>query len=262
CAAEDAIVMLPEGPALRLAAHSGPVPVASDLAYPLDGTSMNARAFVDGRVLHTTDVQAEADRYPAGAAHARAFGYRAALVAPLLREGSAIGTIALRRFDARPFTDRHVDLLRTFADQAVIAIENVRLFNETKESLERQTATSELLTVISQSTFDLQPVLEIVMDKAVALCRADHAWLRLDDLAGRNVVYRGPSLEALASLQESARKNLTFRTNSIMGALYRERQTVHVADAPNEPRFADSGIVNLVHGRTTLGVPLLRGDEM
>src|SRR5205814_799958 len=111
-------------------------------------------------------------------------------------------------FDARPFTDRHVDLLPTFADQAVIAIENVRLFNETKESLERQTATSELLTVISQSTFDLQPVLEIVMDKAVALCRADHAWLRLDDLAGRNVVYRGPSLEALASLQVIAISNV------------------------------------------------------
>jgi signal transduction histidine kinase len=261
CAAEDAAVMLPSGDHLGLAAHRGSVPVASDLRYPNDGTSLSSRAFLEARTIAVQDLQT-AISFPLGAENARSGGYHATVGAPLLHAGAAVGVIVLRRFDARPFTEREIGALETFADQAVIAIENVRLFNETKDALERQTATSELLTVISQSTFDLQPVLEIAMDKAVALCRADHAWLRLDDLAGRNVVYRGPSTTALASLRVSARKKLSFRPNSIMDALYRERATIHVADAPSEPRFADSGIVNLVHGRTTLGVPLLRGDEM
>jgi signal transduction histidine kinase len=133
CAAEDALVMLPEGQVLRLAAHTGPVPIPDPLSYALDGSSMSATAFAKGRVLHIRDLQAETGSFPAGAANARASGYHTVLVAPLLREGTAIGTIGLRRSDVRPFTDRQIDLLRTFADQAVIAIENVRLFNEIRE---------------------------------------------------------------------------------------------------------------------------------
>jgi signal transduction histidine kinase len=132
CAAEDALVVLPDGGDLRLAAHRGPVPVASDLRYPNDGTSMTSRAFLEARTIAVQDLQTAAD-FPRGAEHARAVGHHAVVVAPLLRDGAAIGTINLRRFDTRPFSDREIEALETFAAQAVIAIENVRLFKEIQE---------------------------------------------------------------------------------------------------------------------------------
>jgi two-component system, NtrC family, sensor kinase len=117
-------------------------------------------------------MQAEADEFPMGSNLARHLGFRTMLSVPLMREGVAIGTIMVRRTEARLFTERQVALLQTFADQAVIAVENVRLFTETKERLEQQTATSEILQVISRSPTDVQPVFETILERAVALCGA------------------------------------------------------------------------------------------
>ena len=126
-----------------------------------------ARAVLDRQTLHVADLQAETTEYPEGSEFARRLGFRAALSAPLLRAGEAIGVITIRRTDARPFTDRQIALLKTFADQAVIAIENTRLFEEEQaskreltEALEQQTATSEVLQVISSSPGELEPVFE------------------------------------------------------------------------------------------------------
>ena len=121
--------MLPDGDHLQLAAHRGSVPVASDLRYPNDGTSMSSRAFLEARTIAVQDLQTAID-FPLGAENARAGGYHAIVGAPLLHDGAAVGAIVLRRFDARPFNDREIGALQTFAAQAVIAIENVRLFNE------------------------------------------------------------------------------------------------------------------------------------
>ena len=107
--------------------------------------------------------------------HARHDGIRTVLATPLLREGVAIGVIHIRRTEVRPFTDKQIKLLETFADQAVIAIENVRLFQELKESLEQQTATSEILGVIASSPTDIQPVLDVVAENAARLCEATDA---------------------------------------------------------------------------------------
>src|SRR5439155_18457519 len=113
--------------------------------------------------------------YPLGSVQAREWGYRTVAATPLLRDGAAIGAILLRRTEVRPFDARQLELLSTFADQAVIAIENVRLFNETKEALERQTATAGILRAIGGSPSDLAPVLHSIGKKARGLCGADHA---------------------------------------------------------------------------------------
>src|SRR6185369_3285738 len=122
------------------------------------------------------------DEYPEGAAHARQFGYRTFLSTPLLRGGTPLGTVAIRRTEARPFTDYQITLLKTFADQAVIAIENVRLFkelearnNQLTEALEQQTATSDILRVISRSQTDVQPVFDTIAEAAMRLCRTSTA---------------------------------------------------------------------------------------
>ncbi len=119
-------------------------------------------AMIDRETVHTADMsspEAQAE-FPGLSANAQQTGIRTVLIMPLLREGVSIGAIHVRRTEVRPFTDKQIALLKTFADQAVIAIENVRLFQELKESLEQQTATSEILGVIASSPTDIQPVLD------------------------------------------------------------------------------------------------------
>ena len=148
CDALDASIFQVDGDGLRLVAHEGPILSHPVGAFPLIRGMTVGRSVLDRRTIHVPDVQAEVDEYPDASFFARSFGFRTALSVPLLRGTEAIGAIAIRRTEVRPFTDRQIELLETFAAQVVIAIENVRLFNETKEALERQTATSEILRVI------------------------------------------------------------------------------------------------------------------
>src|SRR5262249_42502429 len=170
CDGIDVTIFRVDSDMLRVVAHQGPIPAFYiGQARPMVRGSPSSRAILDRRTIHVADLQAEMDEYPEGSVIARRLGHRTTLVAPLLHAGEAIGAIAVRRTDVRPFTDRQVDLLQTFADQAVIAIENVRLFTELQqknealtqahaqvtESLEQQTATSEILGVISSSPTDV-----------------------------------------------------------------------------------------------------------
>src|SRR5262249_30975287 len=153
--AQDVIIHRLDGDVLRDAAHYGLIPRTPDTTTPLTRDSVAGRAAVDRQLVHVTDLQAESDaEVPLAKARAVGDGTRSILAAPLLREGVPIGVILIRLLEVRPFTDKQITLLKTFADQAVIAIENVRLFNELKESLEQQTATSEILGVIARSPTD------------------------------------------------------------------------------------------------------------
>src|SRR5215831_11113935 len=175
CQAYDASVWRTDGDQLLLAAHHGPITQIESV--PLVRGSVLGRSVLDMRTVHILDLQTQGDEFPVTSEYAGRMGFRTGLYVPLLREGVAIGVIALRRAEAQLFTERQVALLQTFADQAVIAIENARLLNELRESLQQQTATADVLRVISTSAGELQPVFQAILDNAVRICDAKFAVL-------------------------------------------------------------------------------------
>jgi hypothetical protein len=198
----------------------------------------------DGRTVHIADIQTEGDEFPNTSENARRQGYRTILSVPLMREGVAIGAIVLRRTDARLFSERQIALLQTFADQAVIAIENVRLFDEVQartrdlsESLQQQTATADVLKIISRSTFDLQVVLNTLVESAARLCKADIAAIHRQQGANYQVVatYGGP-----ADWREVIMRSLPFEAGrgSVLGRTVLERKPVQVPDVLADPDYS------------------------
>src|SRR6478735_694813 len=173
-----------DGEVMRKVASYGSVPDAIPIgnSRPITRGSNTGRAIVDRQAIHIHDMLAEREEeFPEVWHAAQQERIRTVLAVPLLREGSPVGGITIRRAQVRPFTEKQIALLKTFADQAVIAIENVRLFQELKESLEQQTASSEILGVIASSPTDIQPVLDVVAENAARLCGAHDAIIhRLD----------------------------------------------------------------------------------
>src|SRR5262245_45109453 len=180
CEANDAVIWRVDGDMLQRVAVCGPMPFA-DMRRPITRGSPPGRAVVDRQMIHVYDTTAAEleTEYSESKPHWQISGSRTILAMPLLREGVSIGTIVIRRTEVRPFSENQIKLLETFADQAPIAIENVRLLNELKESLEQQTATSEILGVIASSPTDIQPVLDSVAQNAARVCGSDDATIRL-----------------------------------------------------------------------------------
>jgi GAF domain-containing protein len=176
CEADDVSIFELDGQDMRMAAHWGSVPRLKILEigfrFPCTRGSVAGRTVLDRKPVQVIDLQAEAEDFPEGSALARRLGHRTTAGVPLLREQVPIGTLQLRRTEANPFTDKQMVLLGTFADQAVIAIENARLLTELRQSLEQQTATAEVLQVISGSPGELQPVFNAMLRNAVQLCDA------------------------------------------------------------------------------------------
>jgi PAS domain S-box-containing protein len=253
------LTMVGDDGQVHMKAYQGPSKAEMERIYPLplSRDSGTGCAILDRAVAHYPDVEAECapDGVRSGA---RVLGFRSIIFAPLLAEGQGIGALWVGRLPAGAFSDKQIALLKTFADQAVIAIQNARLFNETKEALERQTATSEVLKVISQTRIDLQPVLDIVLRNARKLCGADRALIFQADADGKYVP-TAVQVDGLADdvLEFYRRHPLTPDRGTAVGRALLERRTVHIPDAHADPEYR-SLHASALNFRTLLAVPMLR----
>jgi PAS domain S-box-containing protein len=267
CGAEFAWVFRFDGRVLHFAAQhglstAGVEEVQRVSPMPLGRGSAAARSILNGAVEHIPDVEADPS-YELGTT-ANVMTYRSIVAVPMLREGLPVGSVVVARSRAGLFPNRQIDLLKTFADQAVIAIENVRLFTELEarnrdltETLEQQTATSEILRVISSSPTDLQPVFDIISESAVRLCegevatvtRFDGEWVHL------GAIY-GSSAAGIAAL----RRTFPMRPSGGGGAAraIRDRATVHIPDVLKDPQYQIQETALTAGFRAVLGVPMLR----
>ena len=275
CQGFDVYIQLREGDLVRYVAHYGgtiPSSVAVGGTRPLTRDLVIGRAMLESKLIHLLDAQAETEEFPEGSAIARRTGYRTIIAVPLMREGYAIGTIAVRRVDARLFSDKEVALLSNFAAEAVIAIENARLLTELgqrtadlSESLEQQKATFEVLKVISSSPGQLEPVFRAILENATRICGAKVGILfRFDDGA----------YTAVATLGITAAYNEYLNRGPIragpgtgLGRVAASKQTVHVIDTQAEQVYADRdslrvATAELGGARSLLNVPMLKEGEL
>ena len=266
CAANDTAIFLREGEQLCVAAHHGAIPIRVGMLRPLGRGFVGGRTVLDQAVVHVADLTAVGDEFPLGREIAQQYGHRTTLGVPLLVENKAIGCLLVRRTVVEPFAKNQIALLQTFADQAVIAIENARLLGELRqrtddltESLEQQTATSEVLKVISSSPGELTLVFKSMLENAVHICQASFGNLLLyeNDAFQHVALYNAPQAWAV----EQQRDPIAPRRTAYF--LYRvadTKQVTHIADVALEN--PDEPIAKVAGARTLLIVPMLKGNGL
>jgi GAF domain-containing protein/DNA-binding response OmpR family regulator len=267
CEAKFGNLLLYEGDAFRIVAMHGAPPEwdtlrRRDPVIRFSPVNPLGRVVATKQLQHITDFRLEQsyiEGEPGPVAMAEVAGARTVLVVPMLKESELVGAIAIYRQEVRPFNEKQIELVTSFARQAVIAIENTRLLNELRESLQQQTATANVLEVISRSAFDLQPVFETVAESAVRLCEAHKAFIfRFDGELLRMVV----AFNASPELKEFVERNpirLGRHSGSARAAL--ERRTIHIPDCRTDPEYS-YGALKVDPIRTLLGVPILKGDDL
>ena len=272
CEANDAYLALKDGDYLVFQTQHGSIPVAWK-RRAINRQWPTGRAVVDGKSVHLRDIFThEGDEFPGGREIARQDGVRTILTVPLMREGESIGAIILRRTKVQPFTEKQAALLKSFADQAVIAIQNARLFNEVQartreleESLQQQTATADVLKVISSSPGDVEPVFQILLESATRICGAEFGSMQLyeDGSVRQAALYNAPAAFAAVRRDRVSRPY----PESPLGTAIRTKQVVHVDDVRTTAGYlarhpSSVEITELGGARSLVVVPMLRDNEL
>jgi GAF domain-containing protein len=278
CDADDAWLFRREGESYRWAASYGMLKekherIKSHMVRrqisPGRGTLIG-RTALEGQPVQIADVLADSEYV--GNENAQRIGdYRTVLGVPLLRDGVPIGAIALMRTDVRPFTNKQIELAGTFADQAVIAIENVRLFDEVQarthelsEALEQQTATSEVLRVISSSPGELNPVFEAMLANATRLCEANFGslYLREGDAFRITAMHNAPPAYEELRRSEPVIDSAHPAVQVLLGRLAKTREIVHITDLMAAPLTIRGALAKFAGARTVLAAPMVKEAEL
>jgi two-component system, NtrC family, sensor kinase len=260
CEAKVVDIIIAEANGLRVRASFGDLTRNPGELMPLDRTTVMGRSICDMQPVHVPDLQNASEDFALGREFAVKFGHRTTLGVPLVRKGRALGAILVRRAEVRQFDQKNINLLTTFAAQAVIAIENTRLLNELRESLQQQTATSEVLQVISSSPGELEPVFQSMLVKAVQICEAKFGVLFrcYHDSEFHGAAWVGVTAE----YEESLRKRQSFRpdADAPLGRLLRTKELVHTADELAE----QSGSPAAKYGgaRSLIAIPMRKENEL
>lgn len=263
CKASDSTILLIDGDSMVFGSHFGPIPVDFK-RWKMTRDWTGGRAVMDRKTVHVRDMWSDPD-FPEGNVASSRMGYRTILTVPMMHGEEPIGALTLRRTEVRPFTAKQVALAESFATQTVIAIENARLINDLRESLERQAATYEVVRTINSSSGNLEPVFNVMLENAVRICEAKF---------GNLLLYDGQDFRIAARISSAPTEWVDTQSpvtrpgaNSPIRRVVTTKQTVHIADIRLEQAYLEkdpafTGLVDVAGVRTLLIVPLIKEGEV